>query len=186
MKLGSLTIDPWNPAQVNPNSYNLRLGPKLMVYVREEVNQPYWLPPTLDMKLKPQVRECLIPPDGYVLQPGVLYLGSTLEYTETHGYVPIIEGRSSVGRLGLCIHVTAGFGDCGFCGHWTLEMTVVHPLRIYAGVEICQIAYTTLVGEPLDYRGKYQHQGSDPRPSGFYREFLKQGEANATGEPEKA
>ena len=97
-----------------------------------------------------------IPKEGLLLQPGTLYLGRTLEYTETHGMVPMLEGRSSVGRLGLFVHVTAGFGDIGFCGYWTLEMFAVQPVRIYAGVAICQrlsplafMALISLSGTPL-------------------------------------
>ena len=96
-----------------------------------------------------------------------------MEYTETHGYVPMIEGRSSIGRLGMFIHVTAGFGDVGFCGYWTLEIFVIHPLRIYAGVPICQIFYHTLHGDYDEYNashGKYQHNNGI-QPSLLYREF---------------
>jgi dCTP deaminase len=92
------------------------------------------------------------------LEPGRLYLGRTVEHTTTYNLVPMLEGRSSVGRLGLYVHVTAGFGDTGFAGYWTLEMHCVHPIRIYAGVEICQIFYHQIEGEVVNYKsGKYQH-----------------------------
>ena len=84
--------------------------------------------------------------EGLVLSPNQLYLGRTVERTETHNLVPMIEGRSSVGRLGLFVHVTAGFGDVGFCGYWTLEMFAVQPVRIYPGVPICQIFYHEISG----------------------------------------
>ena len=130
--LGSdIVIDPFDPSRLNPNSYNLTLHNELMVY--EEV--------VLDMRKANRVRRIAIPPDGLVLQPNQLYLGRTVERTETRNLVPMIEGRSSIGRLGLFVHVTAGFGDVGFRGYWTLEMFAVQPVRIYPGVAICQIFY---------------------------------------------
>lgn len=119
-------IEPFNIKQLNPNSYNLRLHNELLVY--EE--------PVLDMKKPNKTRLITIPESGLVLEPGRLYLGRTIEYTRTEGFVPMLEGRSSVGRLGLVIHVTAGFGDVGFAGYWTLEMFCVNPVKIHPGVEI--------------------------------------------------
>src|SRR5688572_33064186 len=98
------------------------------------------------MRRANRIRRRSIPPEGLVLSPNQLYLGRTSERTETHNLVPQIEGRSSVGRLGLFVHVTAGFGDVGFTGFWTLEMFGVQPIRIYAGVPICQIFYHELTG----------------------------------------
>jgi len=154
-------IDPFRPEQLNPNSYNLRLYNKLLVYDED----------VLDMKRPNKVKEMEIPAEGLTLQPNKLYLGRTLEYTRTEDYVPMLEGRSSVGRLGLFIHVTAGFGDVGFSGYWTLEIFCVQPVRIYAGVEICQIYYHTIDGEYERYNsGKYQlNQGI--QPSLLYRDF---------------
>jgi dCTP deaminase len=98
-------------------------------------------------------------------------LGRTVERTETHGFVPMIEGRSSVGRLGLFVHVTAGFGDVGFCGFWTLEMFAVQPVRIYAGVGICQIFYHDVHGSIDEYKSsKYQHN-NDIQPSLLFQEL---------------
>jgi dCTP deaminase len=85
-----------------------------------------------------------------------LYLGRTNEYTETYGFVPGIEGKSSLARLGLQVHMTAGFGDVGFKGFWTLEMTCLQPLRIYRDMRIAQLYYDELTGEYDDYEGKYQ------------------------------
>ena len=150
---GQIVIYPFNLSQVNPNSYNLKLGKRLLVYK----NFP------LDMRKENEVQEVIIPNEGLYLNPGVLYLGETEEYTETPHHVPHIEGRSSVGRLGMQVHVTAGFGDTGFCGKWTLEITVVHPLRVYAGTAVCQIAYSTVLGDITPYKGKYSgQQGAVP------------------------
>lgn len=129
---GDIRIDPYKPERLNPNSYNLSLHEKLLVYDH----------PTLDMRRENTASPLIIPKDGLLLETGKLYLGRTQEYTETQNLVPMLEGRSSIGRLGLFVHITAGFGDVGFKGFWTLEMFCVQPIRIYAGVEICQI-FTT-------------------------------------------
>jgi len=158
---GDISIDPFNEAQLNPNSYNLRLHNELLVY--EEI--------VLDMRSPARFRRYEIPPEGFVLHPNQLYLARTMERTETRNLVPMVEGRSSVGRLGLFVHVTAGFGDVGFCGYWTLEMFAVQPVRIYAGVEICQMFYHTVEGEVTEYSSeKYQHN-RDIQPSLLFKEF---------------
>jgi dCTP deaminase len=157
---GDVKIDPFNPAALNPNSYNLTLHDELIVY--EEV--------VLDMAKPNRVRRISIPPEGIVLSPNQLYLGRTVERTETHNLVPQIEGRSSVGRLGLFVHVTAGFGDVGFVGYWTLEMFAVQPVRIYAGVPICQIFYHEITGQFEEYDSKYQHN-RDIQPSLLFKEL---------------
>jgi dCTP deaminase len=164
---GDIKIEPFNPAALNPNSYNLTLHDELMVY--EEV--------VLDMAKANRVRRIAIPPDGLVLSTNQLYLGRTVERTETHNFVPQIEGRSSVGRLGLFVHVTAGFGDVGFCGYWTLEMFAVQPIRIYAGVPICQIFYHEIAGAFDEYDSKYQHN-RDIQPSLLFRELTRPHEAD--------
>ena len=83
----------------------------------------------------------------------------------------MLEGRSSVGRLGIFIHATAGFGDVGFDGYWTLELSCVQPVRIYPGVEICQIYYHTIDGEYVPYRsGKYQGN-TGVQPSMLWKDF---------------
>lgn len=159
----SIFIEPFNRNQLNPNSYNLRLHNELMVYTDD----------VLDMKKLPSTQTITIPEEGYLLEPGRLYLGRTLEHTRSEGVVPMLEGRSSIGRLGLYIHVTAGFGDVGFSGFWTLEMHCIHPIRIYPGVEICQIFYHSILGEYEQYKsGKYQHN-EGIQPSLLYRDFQK-------------
>jgi dCTP deaminase len=128
---------------------------------------------TLDMAKANRVRRIAIPKEGLVLQPNQLYLARTVERTETHNLVPQIEGRSSVGRLGLFVHVTAGFGDVGFCGHWTLEMFAVHQVRIYPGIPICQIFYHEICGEIEEYASKYQNN-HDIQPSLLFEELAAQ------------
>lgn len=114
-----------------------------------------------------------IPEEGIVLEPNKLYLGRTHEYTKTKCFVPMLEGRSSIGRLGLFIHVTAGFGDVGFAGYWTLEMFCVQPIRIYAGVEICQIYFHTVLGEADSYNGGKYQNNKGIQPSLLYKDFEK-------------
>ncbi len=158
---GNIRIEPFNPEQLNPNSYNLTLHNELLTY--EEV--------VLDMRQVNRTRRLVIPEDGLVLNPNQLYLGRTAEFTETHNYVPMIEGRSSIGRLGLFVHVTAGIGDVGFCGYWTLEMFAIQPVRIYPGIQICQILYHHIVGDVREYASnKYQHN-RDIQPSLLYKEI---------------
>lgn len=144
---GNITITPFKEEQLNPNSYNVTLNEKLLVYDSAEI---------LDVKKPPVTKEIIIPPNGLVLQPNRLYLGAINEYTETPKYFPALSGRSSIGRLGINIHATAGFGDVGFCGKWTLEIFVVQPVRIYANIEIGQLYYQEVIGELQMYHGKYQ------------------------------
>lgn len=161
-RLGTdIEITPFNSKQLGPNSYNLRLHNELLTYTT----------PVLDMKTKNETTSFILPDEGLLLKPGILYLGRTVEYTKTKNLVPMIEGRSSIGRLGLFIHITAGFGDVGFNGYWTLEIFCVQPVRIYPGVEICQIFYHTIEGDFIPYKSaKYQNQ-KHILPSLLYKDF---------------
>ena len=156
-----IEIDPFSPDQLNPNSYNLRLHDELLVYDK----------PVLDMRVENQASTLVIPSEGLQLDPGKLYLGRTVERTRTENFVPMLEGRSSIGRLGMFVHVTAGFGDVGFNGFWTLEIFVVQPLIIYPHVEVCQIYYHHLDGAYTTYQsGKYQNNGGI-QASKLYEDF---------------
>lgn len=157
----NIHIDPFNPDQLNPNSYNLTLHPDVLVY--EEV--------VLDMKQQNRTKRLEIPDSGLVLQPNRIYLARTVERTETHNLVPMIEGRSSIGRLGLFVHVTAGFGDVGFKGYWTLEMFAVQPVRIYPYVQICQIFYHQIEGAIQEYESDKYQNNRDIQPSLIYKEL---------------
>ena len=161
VKEGSIAIDPFTDDQINPNSYNLRLHPDLLVYDND----------ILDMREKNSASPLAIPENGLLLEPHKLYLGRTVERTSTDKYVPMLEGRSSVGRLGLFIHITAGFGDIGFDGFWTLEIFCVQPIRIYSGLEICQIFYHTIDGDFDLYRSKKYQSNKGVQPSMLYKDF---------------
>ena len=156
-----IIIDPFDKNRINPNSYNLSLHNELIMYKNS----------LLDMKKDNEVEKLKIPSNGLVLEANRLYLGRTVEYTETKNLVPMLEGRSSIGRLGLFVHVTAGFGDVGFKGFWTLEIFCIQPIKIYPNVEICQVYYHTLEGSHENYNsGKYQdNQGI--QPSLLYKDF---------------
>ncbi|MBP7844283.1 MAG: dCTP deaminase [Proteobacteria bacterium] len=156
-----IAIDPFVESRLNPNSYNLTLAPEIMVYTE--------MP--LDMKKANPVEKFKIGSEGLLLEPGKLYLARTAEYTKTYNLVPMLEGRSSIGRLGLYIHVTAGFGDVGFEGYWTLEMHCVHPIRIYAGVEICQIFYHQVAGETISYESKKYQRNAGVQASRLWMDF---------------
>jgi dCTP deaminase len=163
-RLGTdIKIDPYNPDQLNPNSYNLRLHDQLLVYDDDH----------LDMAKPNPTHEIVIPDEGLLLEPGKLHLGRTVEHTETQNLVPMLEGRSSIGRLGLFVHVTAGFGDVGFKGFWTLEIFALQPIRIYKGVEICQIFYHTLEGEPVPYKSNKYQDNRGIQASMLYKDFQK-------------
>ena len=134
---GKIVIEPFNRECLGTNSYDVHLGKHLATY-RNEV---------LDARQHNEIDHFEIPEEGIVLQPGKLYLGVTEEYTETHNAVPFLEGKSSVGRLGIDIHATAGKGDVGFCNTWTLEISCTQPVRVYAGMPIGQLIYFLVEGE---------------------------------------
>ncbi|KIX85406.1 dCTP deaminase [Vermiphilus pyriformis] len=161
-RLGSdIIIDPFVPSQLGPNSYNLRLHHELVTYDEH----------VLDMKKSHKTKSIIIPEEGLVLEPGKLYLGRTIEYTKTEKCVPMLEGRSSIGRLGLFIHITAGFGDIGFAGFWTLEIFCVQPIRIYPGVQLCQIFYHTVQGSYIPYQSNKYQNNTGIQPSMLYKDF---------------
>lgn len=160
---GNIIIEPFDKSKINPNSYNLTLSNELLVYEHKE----------LDMKIPNPTKRVEIPEEGLLLEPNKLYLGRTNEFTKTEKFVPMLEGRSSTGRLGLFIHVTAGFGDIGFAGYWTLEIFCVQPIRIYPNTQICQIYYHDIHGEyDLYSSGKYQNN-TGIQPSLMYKDFEK-------------
>lgn len=148
-------------SRLNPNSYNLRLGVNYMTYIND----------VFDVKERPLVVKSEIPSSGLRLLPGELYLAPTFEHTYTPFHVPMIEGRSSLGRLGLFVHITAGFGDVGFNGFWTLEITCLKPIIIYPMMEICQIYFHTLEGDFVPYVSNKYQNNEGVQESMIYKEF---------------
>jgi dCTP deaminase len=160
----TIVIKPYNREQLGSNSYDVHLGKDLAIYKDAE----------LDAKKHNEIEHFEIPEEGFVLEPGQLYLGVTQEYTETHAHVPFLEGKSSTGRLGIDIHATAGKGDIGFCGHWTLEISCKIPVRIYAGMPVGQLIYFPLEGEVnVKYdskkNAKYSNQPNKPVESMMWK-----------------
>ena len=154
-------IEPFNPDRVNPNSYNLSLSNELMIYTDD----------ILDPKERNKTHTITIPEEGYVLEPGKVYLARTSEYTKTYNLVPMLIGRSSLGRLGLAVHVTSGFGDVGFCGYWTMQLVCVQRMRIYPGMKICQIFYHTVCGDTTDYSSTKYQNSDEIMASQIFQEF---------------
>jgi dCTP deaminase len=134
---GDIVIQPYDRKCLGTNSYDVHLSRFLATYTAD----------ILDAREHNKVEHFEIPESGFVLKPGKIYLGSTIEYTESHKHVPFLEGKSSVGRLGIDIHATAGKGDVGFCNHWTLEISTHQPVRIYANMPIGQLIYFSVLGD---------------------------------------
>lgn len=164
MNKGTIKIEPYNRADLGSNSYDVHLGKCLALYVDE----------VLDAKKHNKIEYFDIPEEGFVLLPHQFYLGVTEEYTETHAHVPFLEGKSSTGRLGIDIHATAGKGDVGFCGNWTLEISCKQPVRIYGGMPIGQLIYFPVDGEiEIKYNqkanAKYSGQPNKPVESMMWK-----------------
>jgi len=160
----TIIIEPYNREKLGSNSYDVHLGKYLAMYKDK----------MLDAKKHNEINHFEIPPEGYVLEPGELYLGVTQEYTETHSHVPFLEGKSSTGRLGIDIHATAGKGDVGFCGNWTLEISCKLPVRVYEGMPIGQLIYFPVDGEvAVKYNSKtsakYSGQPNKPVESMMWK-----------------
>lgn len=161
---GQIVIDPFDKKALGTNSYDVHLGGHLAIYVDQE----------LDAKVHNKIKEIIIPEEGFVIRPGTIYLGVTKEYTETHNSVPFLEGKSSVGRLGIDIHATAGKGDVGFCNYWTLELSCVQPVRIYSGMPIGQLIYFSVEGDIENYYNKkpgakYNEKSGKPMESMMWK-----------------
>lgn len=154
---GNILIEPFDRKYLGSNSYDVHLGNWLATYDSR----------VLDARQHNEVHHFQIPEEGFELQPGTLYLGVTLEYTETHKHVPFLEGKSSTGRLGIDIHATAGKGDVGFCNTWTLEISCAQPVRIYAGMPIGQLIYFVVEGKieiPYNKKGNAKYAERTVRP----------------------
>lgn len=167
---GEIVISDFDPNRLGSNSYDVRLGKTLGMYNRND----HFDEVVLDAKKHNKIELFDIPDDGIVLYPGHFYLGVTMERTESHKHVPFIEGKSSVGRLGINIHATAGKGDIGFCGYWTLELSTHIPVRVYAGMPIGQLIYFKTSGDCINpynkkESAKYNNQPSHPVESMMWR-----------------
>lgn len=164
VKKGEIVITPFDIKNMGGNSYDVHLSEHFAQYIDK----------TIDAKKHNKIKHFKIPKSGFILKPGQLYLGSTMEYTETHKHVPFLEGKSSTGRLGIDIHATAGKGDVGFCGYWTLEISTSIPVRIYPGMPIGQLIYYKVEGkvDRLYHKktnAKYSYQENLPKESMMWK-----------------
>jgi len=170
--------------ELNPNSINVSLGKILKTYT------PFKIKKTkkglmfvktkeivLDVKKKNKVYEYEIPEEGVILSPDMFYLGNTIEEAGSDVYIPMYEGRSSLARLGLVSHLSAGFGDVGFKSQWTLEIAVQEPLKIYPRMRIGQVYFVSGSSQyPIyKYEGKYNGQNG-PQESKMYLDYIKKDE----------
>jgi deoxycytidine triphosphate deaminase len=153
-------IKPFIEENLNPNSYNFRLGNKLKIYTSK----------VLDPSKKNKFKEITIPKEGFILQPHKLYLGHTIEEMGSDFFVPTMQARSSVGRLGLYIYLNSGLGDIGFKKQWTLELQAIHPLKIYPGMKIGQMLFWKPRGKIKLYNGKYK-DSIGPQTSQIWKDF---------------
>lgn len=173
--LNNIEVDPYNENNIQPASIDLTLGSEVRVYSSQTVTQ-FERSPTkeshqpgeglhqdifhpIDPRKPQETTSFRIGESGWLLKPGILYLMHTAERVHTKKYVSVLDGKSSIGRLGVVVHLTAGYGDPGFNGQYTLEVTCIHPVILYAGMKIAQMRFHTLQGEVTDYRWKGHYVG---------------------------
>ena len=155
-----ITLSPFNPENINPNSYNVELGDYLKVYEDS----------ILDSHKPLKTRVIPIPDYGLVLEPNKIYLGFTKEIIGSDYFVPTITGRSSTGRLGLFVQITADLVDIGFVGNLTFQLHAVQPLKIYKVMKLGQIMFWKPKVKIRLYHGKYQNS-QGPQEIKVYIDF---------------
>jgi dCTP deaminase len=203
---GDIEVDPFDPVRIGSNSLDMTLGGEIKIYVDRDgrpldlsYGESLFMHPQdgnvrsekslvaqldrkgaiLDAREPRNTKRVQIPEEGLVLLPGRGYLAHTVEHVKTDLYVPHMHGRSSMGRLFLSIHQTAGWGDIGFAGEWTMEITCVHPVRVYAGMAIAQIAFDEPIGEVLlygDRKGSKYQNSRGAEASRSHRDFRSEDE----------
>ena len=142
VKKGNITIEPFSLEQINPNSYNYRLGSVLKVFERFDGNRSIF-------------REIKIPPEGYVLESGKMYLATTKEIIGSSKYAMLLIGRSSMGRYGLFLQCSANLGHTSSKHKWTLEIVAAIPISLYSGMIIGQVSFWKNYGLVKKYCGRY-------------------------------
>ena len=144
IKKGNITVVPFNANGINPNTYNYHLGHFLKIYDHFDDNKSVF-------------RLIKIPSNGFILTPGQLYLGHTLEIIGSKKYATSLIGRSSMGRLGLFLQTSANLGHTGEIHQWTLEIVATQRIKIYPEMTIGQVSFWTNLGKIKKYRGKYEY-----------------------------
>lgn len=150
-KNGHLTIEPFDKDLINPNSYNYRLGDQLQIFLGVKDNKQLF-------------EEITIPESGYILKPHQMYLGHTFEVLGSNKYASWLIGRSSLGRLGLFLQISANLGHTGAAHSWTLEIVCTIPFIIYPRMKIGQISFWENYGDVDSYKGVYA-QFNTPKTS---------------------
>lgn len=179
---GDIEIDPFVEAHVNPASVDLTLGAKVAQYIDsnfEDVDTTFINGRSTrvaihDVKKSLEVSVKMMGKEGLIFWPRQLYLMHTAERVRTDKFVPVLDGKSSIARIGVQIHLTAGFGDVGYDGEYTLEVVTHRAVRLYPGMRICQIRFHEVVGEIESYqkRGHYVGKASrGPVPSLVHKQF---------------
>lgn len=139
---GNIVIEPYSEDQINPNSYNYRLGEKVKVFSSFDGEKSHF-------------EEVDIPEDGFILVPGKMYLANTFEVIGSKKYAMSLIGRSSLGRLGLFLQLSANLGHTTSCHRWTLEIYACLPFKIYPHMKIGQVSFWKNKGKIDRYSGKY-------------------------------
>lgn len=209
VKAGDIEIDPFEEKLLNPASIDLRLGNKVAVYTnwvgvkadmqdsiawdvrglepKVYAGEQVWngellkvWPGSVSVKDKPKVATFIIDHEqGWLLKPGILYLMHTVESVRSYTYNPVLDGKSSCARLGIMAHITAGFGDLGYQGQYTLEVLAAHPIIVFPGMRFCQMRFHEICHDeeapPPDYQKSGNYTGAasmGPVPSMVYKQFL--------------
>jgi len=196
VKAGNIAITPYLEENVQPASIDLRLGSGVKLYSSQvdydqvmekrcggmqgssiraaiigSTLESYALNPAKPLA----THNIVLDKNGFLLQPGFLYLMHTLERIHTDKYVSVLDGKSSIGRLGVVVHLTAGYGDPGFDGQYTLEVTCIHPVILFPGMKIAQMRFHLLDGElNMNYATKGHYVGDKALgaiPSMAYKQF---------------
>ena len=162
-KNGEIIIKPFYEGSLGPNSYDVKLAPELLrVWTNASRDGIHYTDPRLPAK----VTYHTIPEDGLIIGPGELWLGSTMERAGSTNCVPMYDGRSTVARMGVGSHITAGFGDVGFTKTWTLEITTVQNFLLLPGMKIGQVFFHQITDLGKVYTDGHNYSEQDgPTPA---------------------
>ena len=187
----NIIVDPYDESRVQANSVDVTLGPQVTVYsdfaylgrfsgegsfaLSRGILEQHSVTKYLDPKAKNPSITLIMDDTGWLVKPGILYLMHVNERAYAPEYVMTITGKSSIARLGLIVHFTAAHGDTGFDGQFTLEVSAInHPVRLYPGMGIGQILFTTVCGDITDYKGAGHYVGEaamGAQPSRSWEQF---------------
>lgn len=160
MEMGDIVVTPQDNIVINPNSINLSLNKTI----------GYYTEPILDLKKNNPIETIDILDNGMVLYPDEIYVAISNEWTETNSLIPMISGRSSLGRLGCHVHCSAGMGSIGYKGYWHMGIRTTIPIRVYRNMKCCQIYYFIPQGDiGCTYNGMMQHTCDDKLDGGYYK-----------------